>query len=344
MKIRRLPLDELENVCTEVFYNYMSDEKEQFFDEYEYLDYNEKYPTPMDMLYKEIEDTMAENTARIRMFEEAIAEDTSDATIVQSLRKQLEPILEEREHFVNSCMAYQKAEYERTGFTDYSRNFVRIPLDKKINSYYDNLYLDVAFYDDIACLKGKYNDYKKLKTKEERKAFIIENTEVTNLAFAVLDNSSSKQIASIIFKGEFATDERVKQSNIITLDSKFADFENLTLKDTLTVNQNNDLRQLLQTKIDLDKENMTLLADMIIRDSNYKLFKADEIDEDTNKSYLFIRYVCPSTGRVYYNPINLEYLAYSEFFDENNYDSYLEAWWNVCHVGANPRAGRMIRS
>ena len=58
---------------------------------------------------------------------------------------------------------------------------------------------------------------------------------------------------------------------------------------------------------------------------------------------MFIRYVCPSTGRVYYNPINTEFLAYSEYFKEGDYNSYLEAWWNVCHVGANPREGMMAR-
>lgn len=343
MAIRRLPLEELKNVAKEIFYDYMSDEEEQFFDETEYVDFNEKYPTPMDMLYKEIEDTLAENKARITMFEEAIREDCADPTIVETLRKQLEPILEERTHFTNSCMAYQKKLYAETGLTDYSRNFVRIPLDKKINSYYDNLYLDVLFYDDIAVIKGRYEEYSKLKTKEERRKFIVENTEITNLAFAVLDNSRSKQIAEILILGDFASDERVQQSNIITLDKRFADFDKLTLKETMEVRQNNDLRQLLQTKIDLDKENMKLLADLEIRNSNYKLFRAKDLSDD-NEKMLFIRYVCPSTGRVYYNPINTTYLAYSEYFKEDDYDSYLEAWWNVCHVGANPREGRMIRS
>ena len=343
MAIRRLPLNEVESTCREVFYDFMSSDKEKFFDEFEYLDFDEKYPTPMDMLYHEIEKELLENTARIKMFEEAIAEDKSDASVVETLMEQMKPILEEREHFNNSCMSYQKELYAKTGFTDYARNFVRIPLDKKINSYYDNLFLDVAFYDDIAVMKGKYNEYKALKTQEERREFIIANTEITNMAFAVLDNSSEKQIASIAIIGGFANDERVEQSNIITLDSRFADFENLTLKETMEVKDSNDLRQLLQTKIDLDKENMALLADLNIRGSNYKLFRSNVRDEDGDQS-LFIRYVCPSTGRVYYNPINTSYLAYSEYFNENNYESYLEAWWNVCHVGANPRVGRMLRS
>lgn len=344
MAIKRLPLKELEEITTQIFYDFMSNDKEQFFDETSYVDFNEKYPTPMDMLHKELEDTIEENTARIKMFEEAIAEDAADPAIVETLKEQLQPLLEERTHFTESCMAYQKELYARTGLTDYSRNLVRIPLDKRINSYYDNLILEVVFYDDIGTAKGKYDTYKLLETQEARRNFIIENTEITDLSFVVLDNARQRQIACIMIKGDFSEDERAKQSNIITLDKKYADFEHLTLKDTMAVNQNNDLRQLLQSKIDLDKEDMTLLADMDIRESNYKLFRANETDEDNEKELLFIRYVCPSTERVYYNPINTSFLAYSEFFKEGDYSSYLESWWNVCHVGANPREGRMARS
>ena len=49
--------------------------------------------------------------------------------------------------------------------------------------------------------------------------------------------------------------ERVKQSGIVLLGEEYADFNTLTLKKTMEI-QNNDLRQFFQTKIDLDKENM----------------------------------------------------------------------------------------
>ena len=38
------------------------------------------------------------------------------------------------------------------------------------------------------------------------------------------------------------------------------------------------------------------------------------------------------------NKINKEYLEFSEFFKNGDYISYLESWWNICHMGANPRS------
>ena len=57
---------------------------------------------------------------------------------------------------------------------------------------------------------------------------------------------------------------------------------------------------------------------------------------------LFIRYVCPSTQRVYYNSINKQFISFSEYYKENDFESYIYAWWNVCHVGADPRTGRQM--
>lgn len=340
MALKRYSTEELEDICTDIFYNYMSSTEEKFFDEVEYLDFDERYPTPMDMLYKELLNTIEENHARIKLIEEGIEELKSDAEAVSSLTEQLQPLLEEKEHFENSCMSYMKKLYKDTGKIDYSRNLVRIPLDKKINSFYDDLILQIGFYDDIAVAKGKYNDYKKLKTQEERKQFIKDNTEITHLAFVILSNNSEYPIAVIAIKGELNdNDSRTQSSTVTLLSKKFSDFSKLTLADTVECTHNNDLRQLLQSKIDLDKENMKVLADLDIRGSNYKLLKANA----KQGNCLFIRYVCPSTQRVYYNIINKHFLAHSEFFNENDYESYLEAWWNVCHVGANPREGRMAR-
>ena len=352
MTLERLSLEELKEKSIEIFYDFMSSDKEKFFDEHQSIECTKEYPTPMHMLYKEIEDTLAENAARIKLFEEAIEENKDDAAVVETLNENLQPILEEKEYFSNSNMAYQKALFEKTGLTDYSRNIARVPLDKRINSFYDDLVLEVAFYDDIAVPKGRYEDYKALSTQEQRRQFIMDNTEITHMSLVVFNNQRNQDIAHLQILGNLnVDDDRVKQSNLILLDSRFADFNSLTLADTMEVSQNNDLRQLLQTKIDLDKEDMKVLADLDIRGSNYKLLKSDimqEGEEDQWRSSrvknMFIRYVCPSTERVYYNPINTEYLRVSEYFKDGDYDSYLLSWWNVCHVGANPRVGRMLRS
>ena len=105
---------------------------------------------------------------------------------------------------------------------------------------------------------------------------------------------------------------------------------------------NNDLRQFLQTKIDLDKEDMTLLSDTNIGNDNYKIYETKEVNDRGSKQ-LFIRYVCPSTQRVYYNTINKTFLEFSKYFKADDYDTYALAWWNVCHVGADPTEGLAAR-
>jgi hypothetical protein len=275
------------------------------------------------------------------MFEEAIEENKEDQAVVDVLKEQLQPLLEEKEHFTNSNMEYMKKLYEKTGIVDYSRNLVRIPLDKRINSFYDDLILEVLFYDDIAVNKGQFDTYKSLETQEERRNFIKANTEITHFGL-VVNGRGNNQVATIGLMGKLDFDnERVKQSGIVLLGEEYADFNTLTLKKTMEI-QNNDLRQFFQTKIDLDKENMKLLATATIGTDEYKVFQSKEKDSRGNKM-LFIRYVCPSTQRVYYNSINKQFISFSEYYKENDFESYIYAWWNVCHVGADPKAGLVGR-
>ena len=340
--LERLNLEDLRKICTEITYDFLSSNEEQFYRDNAYVDFSKEYPTPMDMLWKETQDSIEENKQRIKMFEEAIEENKNDKEVVDTLTEQLQPLLEEKEHFEKSCMSYMKKLYKKTGLTDYSRNLIRIPLDKRINSFYDDLILEVLFYDDIGVNAGKYDEYKKLKTQAERREFIKDNIEITHFGLVVLGRSNN-QVATIGLMGKLDFDnERVKQAGIILLPEKFADFDNLTLAETMTITQNNDLRQLLQSKIDLDKEKMKKLAEWSMSSDNYKLY-LNEDKKNKTKEY-FIRYVCPSTQRVYYNPINTEYLAYSEYFKEDDYKSWLVSWWNVTHLGANPMAETFNRA
>lgn len=340
--LERLNLQELREVCTELTYDFLSSTEEQFFQDSSYVDFNSDYPTPMDMVYKETQDTIEENKQRIKMFEEAIAENQNDKEVVDTLQEQLQPLLEEREHFTKSCMKYMKELYKKTGLTDYSRNLIRIPLDKRINSFYDDLILEVLFYDDIGVNAGKYDEYRALTTQAERREFIKQNIEITHFGLVVLGRSNN-QVATIGLLGKLDfNNERVKQAGIILLPEKFADFSSLTLAETMTITQNNDLRQLLQSKIDLDKEKMKKLAEWNMCSDEYRLYLNEDKKRKT-KEY-FIRYVCPSTQRVYYNPINTEYLSYSEYFKENDYKSWLISWWNVTHLGANPMADEYNRA
>ena len=338
MALERLTNEELRDKCIEIFYDFMSS-NEDFYDRGKNIPCTPEYPTPMDMLYKELLDSIAENTARLKLFDEAIEEHKNDAEVVQVLTEQKQPLLEERVHFNESCMAYMKELYEKTGIVDYSRNIVRIPLDKKINSFYDDLVLEVLFYDDIAIAKGHYNEYKQLKTQEERREFIKQYTEVTHLGLVIMQRGTTEQIGIAALLGELNFDsERVANSNLILLDKRFTDFNTLTLSDTMSI-QNNDVRQFFQTKIDLDKEGMKVLADLDIRGDNYKIMKPkNDKKDDWGNEQLFIRYICPSTQRVYFNSINHRNLRYSDYYKEGNYKSYIESWWNICHLGADPRS------
>ena len=70
------------------------------------------------------------------MFEEAIEENKEDQAVVDVLKEQLQPLLEEKEHFTNSNMEYMKKLFmKKTGIVDYSRNLVRIPLIRELTLF-----------------------------------------------------------------------------------------------------------------------------------------------------------------------------------------------------------------
>ena len=202
-----------------------------------------------------------------------------------------------------------------------------------INSYYDDLILEVLFYDDVCTPTGKISKYNQLTSKEERKQFLKENTEITHMALVFAPNGKTRALLAI--KGELNYKEaRIKDCGIDLLSPKFSDFQNLRLADINEVD-NNDLKQFLQEKIDLDKENMEKLSSQIIRGDLYEIFK--------NGDDFYIRYICRSTGRIYYNRLNLRNLEISKYFDRNVFDSYARAWWNLNTLGSNPDGDSVIR-
>lgn len=336
MAIKRLTHEELIERSREIFYDYMSGSS-TFFNLGKIEDCTKENPTPMHMLYQDHLETIKENEERQKMFKEAIAEVKDDPECSKVLTEQLELLVKEHDLLVNMNMAEQRETYEKNKKgIDYARSCVRIPLDKLINSYYDDFILEVAFYDDIAVSKGRFNEYKKLKTTEERKQFIKDNTEITHLGLAFFVGEEHKATVELLGKIDFDSEE-AKDLGITLLDSRYSDFNSLTLKDTMEIS-NNDLSQLFQSKIDLDKENMTVLADKMVGYDNYKILKP----KDNDDTY-FIRYICPSTGRVYFNELNLNNLKLSEYYKSDDYDSFIYSWWSVNNLGANPFGKAMWR-
>lgn len=325
MQLKRYTTQELIEKFTDIFYDYMSSEVNDFG------------TTPVSTVHLKNEERLKEYRHRIGIYESELASNPQlDSTTVKSLKEQLNYLEEGYKHIKSANMQYQKDLYKSTQSTDYCRTQIRIPLDKLINSYYDDLILEVVFYDDVCTLNGKFDEYQKLKSKEERLNFLKENTEITHMGMLYARNEQVRMLIGVMGQLNF-DDIRVKESGVLLLPNKFSDFGNLRLSDTSEID-NNDLKQYIQTKIDLDKENLEQLARVFIRGDYYSIHRSPDTPDE-----LFIRYTCRSTGRVYYNRLNLRNLSLSEYYNENDYDSYCKAWWNLNTLGGNIEGKPVIR-
>ena len=326
MELKRYTNLELASLLREVFYSYLSDEEEGIPNVKKVLDI---YTNRIEMYNN-----------RIQMYNEALLNDNLDEQARKSLKEQLVYLNENYPHLKNACMKYQKELYAKTKSPHFCRSFLRFPLDKKINSYYDDLCLEVLFYDDVCTPCGKINDYNILTSKEARKQFLKENTEITHMSLIYAPENKTRAVIAVAGNLNFKEEARIKDCGITLLPQKFSDFQKLTLAD-INVIDNNDLKQIFQEKIDLDKENMEKLSSQVIRGDLYEIFKSPET-EDSDFDY-YIRYICRSTGRVYYNRLNLFNLDISKYFNEDDYDSYAKAWWNLNTLGEDPDGEPVIR-
>lgn len=319
MKLKRYSNSELTELLTEIFYNYLSSDEEG--------------SPNVSKVLKRYTDKINLYENRIKMYNEALKSGNLDITAMKSLEEQLQYLYECLPHLKNSNMKYQKKLYAKTHTPNFCRSVLRVPLNKMINSYYDDLILEVLFYDDVCTPAGKISEYNQLTSKEARKQFLTANTEITHMALVFAPNGKTRALMAV--EGELNFKEtRIKDCGIDLLPSKFSDFSNLRLADINELD-NNDLKQFLQEKIDLDKENMKKLSSQIIRGDLYEIFE--------NENDFYIRYICRSTGRIYYNRLNLTNLKISEYFNENDYDSYARAWWNLNTLGGNPDGDPVIR-
>ena len=295
MKLKRYTNTELIELCSNLFYDWMASPKK-----------DDTNLTNADEVHKYYLDEIALYKSRIAMLENAI-NDPLYNKIATDLRTELDILSTGLNYLVNMNLKNQVETYCRTKSCNYSRSSVQISLNKRINSYYDDFILNVTFYDDVCTPQGKYNDYIKLISKEERIEFLKVNTQITHLCLVY--EPSPNKMASIAIAGKFNFDKYIYESyGEFVLPSKFSDFENLTLTDISKL-KNNDLKQFLQSKIDLDKEDMKCLASVNIRGDVYKIYLY--FDKDSYKDELYIRYICRSTARVYYNRLNLNNLKIS---------------------------------
>lgn len=321
MQLTRYSTEELQDLCTDIFYTYMSAVNNDSYD----------HPTPAHLLHKTYKDKLKQYKDRIKIYQEKLSTNV-EVDVRTSLEKQLNYLIEGASYISKSNKDFQKELYNITHSTDYARTTIRIPLDKKINSYYDDFTLEVVFYDDVCTLNGKFEEYQTLKTEKERREFVINNTEITHMG--LLYTRNERLISIIALMGKLNNeDPRVLESGVVLLPQIFSDFDKLTLKDTSSID-NNDLKQFIQSKIDLDKENMRELSSIVIRGDRYGIYQSSP--DSNGKVDLYIRYTCRGTGRVYYNMLNLNNLKLSSYFEEHNYDTYSKAWWDLNTLGGNP--------
>lgn len=219
----------------------------------------------------------------------------------------------------------QKEIYEGSQDLKYSHSVITFPLNKLINSLYDDLWVEILFFDDICTPHGKLAEL--LSTpKNKQREYLKKNIEITHIGLVF----QTRTPVIVVLKGTQGSNTGVRLN---TFPAKFGDFQNLRLADMDSISSN-DLRQLFQSKIDLDQENLQLLAEETIRGDKYWLYYDGKSKSHWLNSGYYIRYICSSTGRVYYNSLNLQNLAISKYFNKNDYSSYLRAWWNITHLGA----------
>lgn len=288
----------------------------------------------------------------------------------------------------NGTAENQRKYFEKDRNLFLSRSYIEFPLDKKINSLYDNLSAFYLFYEDVATLgnnraaviesyanneraleeyaknhikdKAKAKEFLSLKktkervewavnywgpnavdvfesldTVEDKIQFLKERIIITHRELGDTENPA----INIALSGKFTKEFSSYDNKQAVLPELFVDFNKITLKDTFNI-KNNDLAQWIQSKIDFDKENLKVLCQCTIRGDEYRLLEMpiprdSEVRSRMRGDYL-VRYVCPSTQRVYHNSLNESNLRLSPFYKKGDNRAILLAWWNITHCGEDP--------
>jgi len=328
MTLKRYTKEELIPLVEEMAYEYLAEDTKTYF-----LNKSEKESTSVPrILYnnrveiiKEIEDRVVDYTQK-----RDLVDSPEDKDVFTECN---EIISNEGNNIKRSNLKTQKDLYKKEKNIFNSRTYFEFPLNKKINALYDDFNLLVLMYDDVSTVStgGKLEQFEALTTKEERIKFLKENTEFTHISLA----SSTRVPAAISICGLLdETYSKEDSSNQEILTSKYCDFNAVTLADTMRI-KNNDLKQLIQSKLDIDKENLKVVDEKMVRGDLYKILELPkEVKEGKEQEPVYyIRYVCPSTGRVYFNEITERHLSNSEYFKKGDVSSYIWSWFSINNLG-----------
>ena len=338
MTLKRYDLNELIALCENIFCEQMAGDS-VLYDRGQVKRCSESNPTLAHLVHDEYKNVINEFQNQHVNLKNALRT-TCDNILIKMIEEQIDCLTSEYNILVNLNSKKQKEVYNNSYDLRLSRSKVTFPLNKLINSFYDDLSLEVLFYDDVCTPGGLFHKYENLKSFEERKAFIKKHTEITHMALLFNSPRTTVPVAITVIKGEMRS--KNTYNGIYILGKEFGDFKNLSLYDIDKV-ANNDLKQMLQSKIDLDKEGMDLLYSENIRGDEYWLYKRRVFTGvGSNSTDYYVRYICSSTGRVYFNKLILQNLALSEYYSGRDFRTYLRAWWSLTHLGASVDGNAVI--
>lgn len=250
--------------------------------------------------------------------------------VLKQLFQEVLDILDSEQEFQEkSNIAFQKKLYKEETNIFNSRTIVEVPLNRLWNALYDDMSIVAIFYDDISTLDTGDNLEKyETMSVEERMKFIEENIEFTHLAL----QATQRNGVNCVLMGKTVT---LPNGESVALSGDLCDWNKTTLADTMKIN-NQDVRQFIQAKLNLDNEDLEIIDEQNIRGDIYQL------KHDNVSGYDFIRFVCPSTDRVYYVEVDKRNLELSNYYDSKDIRTILPAWWSLTHLHANPYVDKKV--
>ena len=177
----------LKEIVLNKFYDYMSSPVDTFDGKK-----IEGTKTPVDCFYDETEKAIKYVESRIKFYEKVLKEKDVDTLYCQ---RNIDAYSKELEYFKNSNIKYQKKLFKETKSFNYTRQIAEISLVEGIR-------LKIAFYDDLGVPKGRYEEYKTLRTKENKRKFIKECTEVTHAILEVMSDNEKHIRTAVAILGE----------------------------------------------------------------------------------------------------------------------------------------------
>ena len=178
--------------------------------------------------------------------------------------------------------------------------------------------------------KDMVDQFEAIEDVNERIKFVTNNIEFTN---CLLGGANNPNWAIGVYGDLDKTLSSFEEGKQQVLPCNYSDFEATTLADTLKI-KNRDLMQIMQSKINIDRENLEVIDEKNIGGDLYRMVKLPE-NSATNTQYL-IRFVCPSTQRAYHVDVVESSLNSSKFYKQGDVKTYIDAWWNITHGGMDP--------